>query len=350
MIFSQKTIIIPIFCVTDYTLLLISRILPIISVHTHYRGDFMQSDKSCPIVEQYLSYLTTIKGRSQNTILEYRVDLLQFFSYIAEQRNLKYESFCFVTADFLKSIQLGDMYGFIAYHQSVKHSSAGTRCRKIVSIRQFWKYLKAKAHIIDNNIAEELETPKLPKRIVRYMTPEESVRLLIEASNRSPKDHCILTIFLNCALRLSELAALNVEQVDSDTLTVVGKGNKERKIYLMPAVKQSLSRWMEIRRSLSVDTNALFISRNKRRLTSRSIQNVVKKHILNAGINPEGLSTHKLRHTSATLMYKYGRVDIRSLQQILGHESIATTEIYTHVDDTQLHAAVNANPLVMMFQ
>jgi site-specific recombinase XerD len=132
-------------------------------------------------------------------------------------------------------------------------------------------------------------------------------------------------------------------------LTVVGKGNKERKIYLTPAVKQALGKWLAIRSTLYVDTNALFISRNKQRLTPRSIQNIVKKHIAAAGINPDGMSTHKLRHTSATLMYKYVHVDIRSLQQILRHESIATTEIYTHVDDNQLHAAVNANPLAMMF-
>ena len=145
-------------------------------------------------------------------------------------------------------------------------------------------------------------------------------------------------------MRLSELASLNIDQVDSDVISIIGKGNKERKIFLTPAAKQSLSKWFALRKTLPVDSNALFISN-----TTRSIQNVVKKHIVDAGINPEGLSTHKLRHTVATLMYKYGHVDIRSLQQILGHESVATTEIYTHVDDRQLQAAVNANPLAMMF-
>lgn len=309
----------------------------------------MQSDKTCPILEQYLAYLITIKGRSQNTILEYRMDLLQFFRYLAAQRGITDASFKFADVDFICSIQLADMYGFIAYHQETLHNSTGTRCRKIVSIRQFWKYLKFKAHIIDTNIAEELETPKLPKRIVRCMTLEESVRLLIEASSSSARDNCIITIFLNCALRLSELAALNVEQVNSDVLTVIGKGNKERKIYMTPAVTQAVSKWLPVRQSMNADTNALFISRNHQRLTTRSIQNVVKKHIIASGITPEGLSTHKLRHTAATLMYKYGHADIRSLQQILGHESIATTEIYTHVDDNQLHATVNANPLAMMF-
>jgi site-specific recombinase XerD len=309
----------------------------------------MQSNKSCQIVEQYIAYLITIKGRSKNTVLEYRLDLLQFFHFVNIIRSQEYSDFQFVNIDFIGSITLGDMYAFLAYCQDTLHSSPGTRTRKIISIRQFWKYLKTKVHLIDNNITEELETPKQPKRIVRYLTLEESVRLLIESSSSSIRDNCIITIFLNCALRLSELTSLNIDQVNSDVLSIIGKGNKERRIFITPAVKQSLSKWLSIRNSMTVNTNALFISRNGGRLTTRAIQNVVKKHIVVAGINPEGLSTHKLRHTAATLMYKYGHVDIRSLQQLLGHESIATTEIYTHIDERQLQAAVNSNPLAMMF-
>lgn len=309
----------------------------------------MQTNKSSQLVEQYLAYLVTIKGRSKNTILEYRLDLLQFFHFVDISRSQAHLDYQFVDIEFIGSITLGDMYAFLAYCQDTLHSSPGTRIRKIVSIRQFWKYLKTKAHLINNNIAEELETPKQLKRIVRCLTLEESVRLLIESSSSSIRDNCIITIFLNCALRLSELESLNVNQVNSDILSIIGKGNKERKIFMTPAVKQSITKWLSIRNSMAFNTNALFISRCGGRLTTRAIQNVVKKHIVAAGINPEGLSTHKLRHTAATLMYKYGRVDIRSLQQLLGHESIATTEIYTHVDERQLQAAVNSNPLAMMF-
>lgn len=273
----------------------------------------MQSNKTCPIVEQYFAYLIIIKGRSKNTVLEYRLDLLHFFQFIANTKSTDYPDFQFVSIKFIRSIQLGDMYAFLAYCQDTLHSSPGTRARKIVSIRQFWKYLKTKAHLIDNNIAEELETPKQPKHIVRCLTLEESVRLLIAAGSSSARDHCIITIFLNCALRVSELAALNINQVNNDIICVIGKGNKERKIYMTPAVKQALAQWLAVRRSLTVNTNALFISRNRNRLTTRSIQNVVKKHIATSGINPEGLSTHKLRHTAATHMYKYGRVDIFSV-------------------------------------
>lgn len=309
----------------------------------------MQIDRSCSIVEQYLAYLITIKGRSKNTVLEYRLDLMQFFKFVATARGEGHTDFQYVNIDYIRSVSLGEMYGFLAYCQDTLNSSSGTRTRKIVSIRQFWKYLKTKVHLIDNNITEELETPKNPRRIVRCLTLEEAVRLLIESGSSSVRDNCIITIFLNCALRLSELAALNVDQVNTDILTVIGKGNKERKIYMTPAVKQSLSQWLSIRAGMSVNTDALFISRKGGRLTTRAIQNAVKKHIAAAGINPKGLSTHKLRHTAATLMYKYGHVDIRSLQQFLGPESISTTEIYTHVDEGQLQAAVNSNPLAMMF-
>lgn len=264
----------------------------------------MQLNKSCKLVEQYLAYLVTIKGRSKNTILEYRLYLLQFFHFVDLSQSQEHMDFQYVNIEFIDSITLGDMYAFLAYCQDILHLSPGTRTRKIVSILQFWKYLKTKAHLINNNIAEELETPKQPKRIVRCLTLEESVRLLIESSSSSARDNCII---------------------------------------------QSITKWLSVRNSITVNTNALFISRNGGRLTTRAIQNIVKKHIVAAGINPEGLSTHKLRHTSATLMYKYGHVDIRSLQQILGHESIATTEIYTHVDERQLQAAVNSNPLAMMF-
>ena len=250
--------------------------------------------------------------------------------------------------EFIKTVSLNDMYAFIAHCQNELRASAGTRARKIVFIRQFWKYLKTKAHLIDNNIAEELETPKLPKRMPKHLSLEESVKLLLECK-KSPRDHCIITIFLNCALRLSELASLNIDQVDNEVISVVGKGNKERKIFLTPAAKKTINTWLQIRNFQNVPTKALFISRNRRRMTTRSIQNVVKKYVMASGLDPKLISTHKLRHTAATLMYKYGRVDIRSLQQILGHESVATTEIYTNIDEHQLRTAVNSNPLAMMF-
>ena len=310
----------------------------------------MQSNKSCPLVEQYLNYLRIIKCRAENTIKEYRTDILMFFHFLSKSRlySVNDKDFSWADLDFIKSISLADMYSFITYCQEERKSSSGTRSRKIISLRQFWKYLKTKAFLIDDNIAEGLESPRLPKHIPKYLSLEESVRLLL-ACNASARDHCIITLFLNCALRLSELASVNLDQVDNNTLTICGKGNKERKIFLTPAAKKSIFRWLQARENHSTNTNALFISRSHTRLSIHGIQNVVKKHVQEAGLDASIISAHKLRHTAATLMYKYGKVDIRSLQQILGHESIATTEIYTHIDEQQMQSAVNSNPLALMF-
>jgi integrase/recombinase XerD len=310
----------------------------------------MQSNTTCPIIEQYLSYLVVIKGRAENTIKEYRTDLLMFFSFVLKSRNIPFDGkdFSVIEIDLISSISLHEMYSFISYCQKDLGSSAGTRARKIVSIRQFWKYLKTRANLIDNNIAEVLETPKLPNRIPKHLNLDESVRLLIQ-SEKSPRDHCIITVFLNCALRLSELASLNIDQVNNDVLTVIGKGNKERKIFLTPAAKKSINTWLLKRNHLNPETKALFISKRNNRISTRAVQNIVKKYVAASGLDPKTISAHKLRHTAATLMYKYGKVDIRSLQQLLGHESMATTEIYTHIDEHQLQSAVNSNPLAMMF-
>lgn len=309
----------------------------------------MQKNKTCKPLEQYLSYLSVIKERSPCTISEYRTDILLFLNWLRKEQGFSNNpvNFSYVNVQYLQSITLDDMYSFIVYCQNDLKSSAGTRARKIVSIRQFWKYLM-KTNMIDNNPAERLETPKLPKRLPQYLSLEESVRLLI-ASNISPRDHCVLTLLLNCALRISELAALDVEQVSTDILHVIGKGNKERKIFLTPAAKTAINNWLLVRNTHCDNKGALFISKKNTRLTVKALQDIVKKYVMLAGLDPTMVSAHTLRHTSATLMYKYGKVDLRSLQQILGHESVATTEIYTHVDEGQLQAAVNSNPLAIMF-
>ena len=308
----------------------------------------LKNYKSFPLLEEYLNYLTVIKGRSQNTVTEYRTDNLMFFSYLKEQKGISGDRYdlSFVDGKFIGDITLNDMYAFISHCQNDKKASAGTRARKIVSIRQFWKYLKTKAKVIDNNVSEELETPKIPKRMPKHLTLEESIRLLIECEH-NPRDHCIITMFLNCALRLTELTSINVDQVTSESLRIIGKGNKERTIFLTPATKKAIGNWLNIRGKSK--TNALFISKTGERMTGRAVQDVVKKYMSKAGIDTKVFSTHKLRHTAATLMYQYGKVDIRALQQILGHDSIATTQIYTHVSGEQLERAVNSNPLAGMF-
>jgi len=224
----------------------------------------LKDNKTCPLLEQYLSYLTVVKGRSPLTAEEYRVDCNMLFEFIKRKRGtpqeiLEKRDFSDVDIDFIKSVTVGELYEFITYCGESRKVTTATRARKIVSIHQFWKYLKGKAHLLENNVAEELESPKLPKRMPKYLSLDESIRLLIE-SEKSPRDYCILTIFLNCALRLSELVNLNVEQVQADVIQIIGKGNKERRIFHTPATKKALAAWMVERSAMNPQTNALFMT------------------------------------------------------------------------------------------
>jgi len=313
----------------------------------------LKDNKTCTILEQYLSYLTVVKGRSPLTAIEYRIDNLLFFSFVKSKRNyaeevIKLRDFSDVDIDFIKSITVADMYDFITYCGNERNVTIATRARKIVSIRQFWKYLRNKAHLLEINVAEELESPKLPKRMPKYLSLEEAIRLLIESEN-SARGFCILTVFLNSALRLSELVSINVEQVETDTLRIIGKGDKMRQVFLTPSTKNAISSWLEVRQTMNPQTNALFITKNGTRVTSRGVQDIVKKYLKKAGLDGRGLSTHKLRHTAATILLQYGKVDVRVLMEILGHSNLNTTQIYTHCSTEQLQSAVNSNPLASMF-
>jgi site-specific recombinase XerD len=234
---------------------------------------------------------------------------------------------------------------------NTRKASAATRSRKIASLRSFFHYLKSKRRIITEDPSLELESPKQSRRLPKYLTLEESKRLLSSVSETpktfSSRDYCILTLFLNCGLRLSELVHINVKDIQEDIVKVLGKGSKERTIYLNSACISSLEEWIADRSRLGnrKEMDALFISRLGTRISNKQVEVIVKNYLKSSGIDSKRYSVHKLRHTAATLMYKYGKVDIRSLQQILGHESIATTEIYTHIDSDQLHNAVESNPL-----
>ena len=313
----------------------------------------LKDNRTCALLNQYLSYLAVVKGRSPLTCDEYAVDLNMFFSFIKHKRGcpdeiIKQRDFSDVDIDFIKSISAADMYDFITYCGVERGVSTTTRARKIVSIRQFWKYLRNKAHLLDVNVAEELESPKLPKRMPKYLSLEESIRLLIQ-SEKSARDYCILTIFLNCALRLSELVSIDVNQVETDVLRIIGKGDKMRQVYLTPATKKAIASWLEVRKTMNPQTNALFITKNGTRVKTRGVQDIVKKYLKKAGLDGRGYSTHKLRHTAATIMFQYGKVDVRVLMELLGHSNLNTTQIYTHCSTEQLQTAVNSNPLASMF-
>lgn len=310
-----------------------------------------------PWLERFLGYFQAIKERSPLTIKEYRYDLILFFRFMLKQRKaipadtlLENIAINEIDENFLRSIKLTDFYAYITWLSRERHNGPATRARKIAALRAFFAYLKNKAYIIEENPALELESPKLLQKLPRYLSLDESRQLLNTVANSrsewSDRDYCIITLFLNCGLRLSELCSIRLNDLREDTLTVMGKGGKERTIYLNGACLDSISQHLKTRRSKDIkDPEAMFVSRLGRRISTKTVQHIIKQYIRAAGLDPRRYSVHKLRHTAATLMYKYGKVDIRALQMILGHVSVSTTEIYTHVDADALHQAVEQNPL-----
>lgn len=313
------------------------------------------SDYEMPLVlRDFLNYLQTIRGKSINTVQVYFYDLRVFLRFLKIHKKLvdKETEFneidiCDIDIVLIKTVTLSDLYAFMSYVSNNRDNTSLARARKVASLKSFFNYLTNKAKLLEINPASELESPKILKRLPRYLNIEESKQLLSSVDGEySERDFAIITLFLNCGMRLSELVGINLNNIKNDSLTVIGKGDKERSIPLNHACIQAIKDYMEVRPKNGVkDRNALFISKRKQRISKESVQKIVKKYITEAGLDPHRYSTHKLRHTAATLMYKYGNVDIRALQELLGHESIATTEIYTHLDKQQLKDAVDNNPL-----
>ena len=307
------------------------------------------------IVIEFLNYMLTIKNKSEKTILEYYYDLRTYLRYIkvikhnADENKFDELTVNDITIDDIKSIDLTDLYSFMAYTSRERRNSAVTRARKVACLKSFYRYLFSKVKLIDYNPAAELDSPKTVKSLPKYLKLDESIRLLqsVQGKKNVARDYAIITLFLNCGLRLSELVGININDIRGDVLTVIGKGNKERTIYLNKACKNAIDAYLKERAQLKniKDPKALFISERKNRISPKTVQYLVKKYVKAAGLDQDKYSPHKLRHTAATLMYKHGNVDIRALQAILGHESVATTEIYTHIDNEQLRQAVNKNPL-----
>ncbi|MFL0249817.1 tyrosine recombinase XerC [Clostridium neuense] len=309
-------------------------------------------------VNNFLNYLGTIRGKSKNTIYNYKIDLILFFRFLKLYKGLVSNNEDFnnikindIDNRFIETISLSDIYAFLSFVENYRHNSAYGRARKVATLRSFFKYLTGKAKIIKENPTLELESPKISKRNPVYLTLDESKKLLSVIDGPfCERDYCIITLFLNCGMRLSELVSIDISKIKGDTLTIVGKGNKERTVYLNDSCIRAINSYLIERNKIfdkihKEDKDALFISRKLTRINKRTIELMVKKYVAKAGLSYEKFTPHKLRHTAATLMYKYGNVDIRSLQQILGHESVSTTQIYTHVDDEKLREAVKSNPL-----
>ncbi|MBE6054504.1 MAG: tyrosine recombinase XerC [Clostridium sartagoforme] len=307
----------------------------------------------------FSNYLRTIKGKSENTINGYEIDLSMFFKFLKIYKGLVLdESLEFheinikdIDNNFLRNIKLTDIYAFLNFVEKQRNNGNYARARKVAALKAYFKFLHGKAKIIYDNPAFDLESPKINKRHPVYLTLEESINLLNsldEDSKNYHRDYCILTLFLNCGMRLSELCGIKIDKIKGDTLTIIGKGNKERTVYLNEACIRAINNYLKVRDDSKCqpdDKEYLLLSSRFKPINKRTVELLVKKHIFNSGLKNEKYTPHKLRHTAATLMYKHGNVDIRSLQSILGHENISTTQIYTHIDEEILRDAVNSNPL-----
>jgi len=308
-----------------------------------------------PLLRDFLFYTLTIRGRSPRTVEAYYTDLRTFLRYIKQQSGRADAETPFakisiedVTIEQIQEITLSDVYAFLNYTMSQRENQSKARARKVSSIRSFFKYLTTKAGLLGENPVKDLELPSSKKSIPKYLTLEESLELLSAVSTSSPqRDTCILVLFLNCGMRLSELVGINIQDIRDNTVRLLGKGNKERIVYLNDACLFAVEQYLEVRVPPTDVThkNALFISSRGTRLTPRRVQQIVEDCMRTAGLSNRGYSPHKLRHTAATLMYQHGGVDIRVLKEILGHSNLATTEIYTHVSDKQIEKAANASPL-----
>lgn len=312
-------------------------------------------DDCPPPLKDFLFYMLTIRGRSVKTVDAYHIDLRTFLRYIKSIKTGVDPSLSFseinindIGIEVIRDITLSDVYGFLNYAMSERENTAKTRSRKVSCIRSFFKYLTTKAGIIEENPVKDLEMPTVKRSMPKYLTLEESIDLMSHVDTKYfDRDYCIITLFLNCGMRLSELVGINLSDIRGNTVKLLGKGNKERIIYLNETCINALERYMRVRETpvLANEKNTLFLSSRGTRLTPRRVQQIVGDCLGSAGLSGKGYSPHKLRHTAATLMYQHGGVDIRVLKELLGHANLATTEIYTHVSDKQIENAANASPL-----
>lgn len=318
------------------------------------------SYSDCPaVVTEYLLYSESIRGLSPRTVNGYYIDLRTFFKFIVWHRKLVPDDSVFedisisdLDIDFIKKIDKSEIYEFLYYVTRERDNSAAARSRKLSSLRGFFKYLTNKTGQLERNPVDDIETPKQKKRLPKYLSLDESLELLKNIqSDFYERDYCMITLFLNCGMRVSELVSINTTDIKKDTLRVIGKGNKERTVYLNDSCQDAIDKLQkEISNMKNLkDEKALFVSkRTGKRLSVRRVQQIVEQALQTAGLAGKGYSVHKLRHTAATLMYQYGQVDMLALKEILGHVDVSTTQIYTHLDTKTLKEAAAASPLAQI--
>lgn len=314
------------------------------------------------IIRSFLSYKLNIQNRSPLTVSEYWLDLRCFFRFVISSRGeaneVEFEKIDIssVNLDYAESITTAEVYDFLLW-LAEKDIKAVSRSRKLSAVRSFFKYHTKKSRLLKVDPSEHIDSPAVKRRLPKFLSLEEANELLDSVDMNDPnseRDYCILTLFLNCGMRLSELVGINLSEISHDLskLTVIGKGSKQRTIYLNEACKNALRNYISVRGRHATkyghtikDKNALFLSSRNTRISNKTVQWIVNKYLDKSGLGGKGYSVHKLRHTAATLMYEKGGVDVRVLKEILGHEQLNTTQIYTHVSDQQIEQAMDKNPL-----
>lgn len=318
----------------------------------------------CPdLLRDFLFYMETVKGRSPRTVEGYYTDLRTFLRYIKATKQLQMTTLSpselskltigDISSELICSVTLSDVYAYLSYALSERDNHAAARARKASSIRSLYNYLTTKVHLLEVSPVKDLDLPSTKQALPKFLSLEESLELLQAVSAaENPRDYCMITLMINCGMRVSELVGINVGDIrkEEKTLRLLGKGNKERIIYLNTACLEAISEYEPIRAQLLAnakqrDTQVFFLSNRYGRLTTRRVEQILEKYLAAAGLSGRGYSPHKLRHTAATLMYQHGGVDVRVLKEILGHESLATTEIYTHVSNRQMEQASDSSPL-----
>lgn len=317
------------------------------------------------VLVTFAGYKSSIQNRSPLTVSEYINDLVLFFRYIIVTRNgenpaatdMKKVSLASLDYELAGSVRTEEIYAYMLYLATARGNKVRIRARRLSAIKAFYKYHTTKSRRLENNPAKDVDTPSIKPSLPKYLSLEESIRLLEAIPKDSPnyeRDYCIVTLFLNCGMRLSELVGINLADVDSDLskLVVTGKGSKMRVVYLNSACRAALSDYLAVRQSKAtehgqpiIDKNALFLSSRRTRISKQMVQTSVYRYLDLAGLGGRGLSVHKLRHTAATLMYNEGEVDVVVIKDILGHEQLTTTQIYTHLSNKKLEEAADANPL-----
>ena len=322
-------------------------------------GKHKPFEDASPDIVEYVRYLEVIAGKSANTAFNYYCDLRNFSKFMKRRRGLVPDDAEMKDIDpkgletaFWGSVSKEDIYEYLYFLSRECGNKKSSTARRLASLHGFYDYLVNQVNRLQQNPTTSIRPPKQDKVLPKYLTAEQSKELLESTQTQSDfpeRDYCMVVLFLNCGMRLAELVGMNLEDIDFEQrqIRLFGKGHKERMVYLNDACIEALQLYLKKRNAmegLNPREKAVFLTRRrKERIGNRRVEQLITGAMKAAGL--KGFSTHKLRHTAATLMYQTGNVDILTLKQLLGHSSVGTTQIYTHLQEFQVRAAIEQNPL-----